>query len=157
MYHYVSPAKTRRRRRQLQIITALCIILAIACVSLLIAYSRTSKQSNNTHDMLVAKIQLETSNARSRADKLSQTSGSNTAASISLTRQHVYAVKMLNELTAGIYGAGTYLVDSTKIEDCLRLLDDCDTKHAAGLVLTTTYTSLRNAVEILYVEAESLQ
>ena len=156
MYHYVNPINTKKRRRQMQILMALCLVLLIACVSLFIAYQRASQESRAAGEMLVAKMQTEASNARSRAYSLSQTSGSSATALIAATRQHIYAMRVINELTAGIYGAGRYLIDPDQITACITLLDECDTKQAAGLVLTTTYTNLRSAVEVLYESAENL-
>lgn len=156
MYHYVNPGNNRRRRRQLQALCAVCILLVIACISLLIAYHRTASSSNLTGEMLVAKMQTEASNARTCAYSLSQTSGSNSSALIAATRQHVYAMEVLNELTSGIYGAGHVLIDPKLIDSCLTLLDECDKKQAAGNVLTTTYTNLRTAVELVYENAEGL-
>lgn len=156
MYHYVNPGNNRRRRRQLQALLAVCIILVIACISLVIAYQRTASASNLTGEMLVAKMQTEASNARTSVSMLSETLGSNVSARIAATRQHFYAMEVLNELTSGIYGAGHVLIDPKLIDACMDLLDECDKKQAAGNVLTTTYTNLRSAVELVYESAEGL-
>lgn len=156
MYHYVNPGNNRRRRRQMQLLVAVCIILAIACVSLAIAYRRTASASRHTGEMLVAKMQTEASNAYNRALSLSNTTGSSSTAIVAATRQHVYAMQVLNSLASGIYGAGTILVDSSLLDDCIKLLDECDAKQAAGNVLTTTYTNLQSAIALVYQSAEGL-
>ena len=156
MYHYVNPSNTRRHRRQVQALSAVCILLVIACVSLVIAFSRTSSSSNLTGEMLVAKMQTEASNALNCANSLSMTNGSTSSALIAATRQHVYAMEVLNELTSGIYGAGHVLIDPKLLDSCIALLDECDKKQAAGNVLTATYTNLRSAVELVYQSAEGL-
>ena len=119
MYHYVNPSNTRRHRRQVQALSAVCILLVIACVSLVIAFSRTSSSSNLTGEMLVAKMQTEASNALSCANSLSMTNGSTSSALIAATRQHVYAMEVLNELTSGIYGAGHVLIDPKLLDSCI--------------------------------------
>lgn len=156
MYHYVNPGNSRRRRRQMQALTALCLILLIACVSLGIAYRRTASASRNTGELLVARMQTEASGAYSRALSLSNTTGSNAPAIVAATRQHVYAMQVLNALTSGIYGAGTVLIAPELLDACVDLLDECDAKQAAGNVLTTTYANLQSAVKSVYDSAEGL-
>lgn len=157
MYRYPNPSDTRKRRHYIQALVAVVVILAIAFIGLFVAYIDSSKANNNTREMLVAKVQAESSNAQTRAYQLSQTGGSNVASLVAATRQHVYSLTVLNSVYTGIYGPGSMLVEDTLITQCIALLDECDTKQQAGLVLTETFANLRIAIDALYDYAEMLQ
>ena len=48
-----------------------------------------------------------------------------------------------------IYGAGTVLADSTLIETCLGIIDQCEARLQGGSVLTTLTTELRDQVDLI--------
>lgn len=158
MYHrYPRSTPRRMSKRNRTIVGFAILILLVLTVALLVGYLNANSANQRTRTSLIEKVQNEVSQARNRATQLSQTSGSATASMVSLVRQHVYGVRMLNELTSNIYGSGSLLVSDTSINLCISYLDQLDSNIQAGNNLTQTFTLLRDAIEELYNEADLLQ
>ncbi|MDR3050223.1 MAG: hypothetical protein LBU67_00695 [Oscillospiraceae bacterium] len=149
MYRYAAPRSARSRNQQ-TLLFLLTLALAITCISLLFAYLRASSINVNTHSVLISRMQSEVSQAKTRAYQLTQTGGSKIESMIAMVRQHVYAMRVINEMSSGVYGAGTVLVQDALINDCITFLDQCDAKLQTGSVLMETYALLRVAIDKLY-------
>ena len=150
MYHRYekSSGRPNRSNRHSTTLYQLAIfILVIACISLFIAYRNASNTSANTRAMLVSRMQKEATDAKARAYELTQSGGSKLDALVAVVRQHVYAMKTINDITAGIYGPGNVLVNETSINNCIVYLDESDKKNQTGAVRTGTFTSLREAID----------
>lgn len=150
MYRYPVSSSSLKLRKRLSILLVLALVLAIACAGLGIAYGRAAKANANTSSILLAKAQNEVSNAKTRAYQLTQASSSTVAATVALVRQHIYALRQLNDLMTGIYGGGASFIDMSLLESCETLLNDCDLKLQSGASLSVTFVELRDAVDSLY-------
>lgn len=154
---YPKAAPRRMARRTRTIVWFAVIVLAVISVALLISFVRLYGQSGNTRVALIEKTQNEVSQARNRAYQLSSTSSTSSASQVALVRQHIYGVRLLNELCATIYGVGNTLVKDSTINLCVSYLDQLDHILATGGATTQSYTQLRDAVEALYEEADALR
>ena len=150
MYRYAQSPRSARFRRKQTLLALSVLLLFLLCLSLVYVYVQSVRVNNNTHEVLFGRIQTETSNAKTRAYQLSQTGGSRIEALIASVRQHVYAVRVLNEMSSGIWGAGTQLVDETLINACVSQLDQCDLLLQTGGTLTATFVNLRTAIDVLF-------
>lgn len=157
MYHRYPKAMPRRMsRRNRNYLWLAVILLAVLCGVLFFFFLSAQGASSGTRTALVEKTQNEVSQARNRAYSLSQTSGSSTAGMVAQVRQHIYGVRVLNELSISIFGPGNSLVTEASINLCLTYLDQCDQNLQTGATLTQTFTLLREAIEKLYEEADLL-
>jgi len=158
MYPYgQSSRSSNASKTQQTILLLLLLALTIVCIGLAIVYSSASRVNDATHRVLVSRIQIEVSNARTRAAQLLPTGGSRTEAMVATVRQHVYAVRTINEMAVGIYGVGNALVNETLINNCIELLDQCDQKIQKGEVVTGTFDDLSSAIDILYEQISRLE
>ena len=158
MYRYGQPSRSSNASKTQQTILLLLLLaVTIVCIGLAFAYSSASRVNDNTHRVLVQRMQIEVSNARTRAAQLLPTGGSRTESMVATVRQHVYAVRTINEMTALIYGPGNVLVNEMLINKCIELLDQCDQKMQRGEVVTGTFDELNSAIEVLYEQVSRLE
>lgn len=157
MYRYGQPPRSSRSKYQQTVLLLLLLVLIVTSVSLAIAYADASRANDTTRNALLLRLKNEISWARTRASQLLPTGGSKTESAVATVRQHVYAVRTVNELTASIYGAGKVLINEASINVCVGLLDECDVKIQSGAVVTDTYNSLVNAIEDLVSQAALLE
>ncbi len=157
MYRYNQPSRGGRSRNFQTILQLITLLLFIATVSLGFAYFRTARINANTHTVLVARLQNEVSQAKTSSDQLTGTGGSKISSLIATVRQHVYAARVLNEMSTGIYGPGNVLVQDALINDCITVLNSCDRGVQTGSVLTGVFAELRVAITKLYDDSALLQ
>ncbi len=157
MYRYNQPYRGGRSRNFQTVLQLVTLLLFIATVSLGFAFFRTSRINTNTHNVLIARLQNEVSQAKTSAEQLTGNGGSKVASLIATVRQHVYAARVLNEVSTGIYGPGNVLVQDALINDCITVLNTCDRGVQTGAVLTGVYAELGVAVTKLYEDSALLQ
>ncbi len=157
MYRYGPTTRNSRSRQQQTLLLLVVLVLLIVCVALAYVYSTASRINANTRSVVIARMQAEVTQAKTSAYQLSQTGGSMTASMIAIVRQHVYAAHTINEMTAGIYGAGNVLVGESYINSCISLLGDCDEGLQGGVPLADTFTKLRTAIDDLLKQAAALE
>jgi len=158
MYRYGQPPRSSRVSKNQQTILLLVLLaLTIVCICLGIVYSSAAKTNDNMHQVLVSRVQSEVSDAKKYAAQLLPTGGSRTESIVAIVRQHVYAVRAINEMTGKIYGLGNVLINETLINNCVQKLDECDAKIQTGAVVTGTYDELSSAIDILYEQVSVLE
>jgi len=155
--YYAKPSRSSRSKNLQTLLLLFLLVLVIVSVALAISYSGAMRANANTRRVLVMRMQTEVSNARTRATQLLPTGGSKTESMVALVRQHVYAARAVNEMTSGIYGAGSVLVNEALINHCVEYLDDCDKKIQTGAVVTETYNQLSIAIDSLYEQVSNLE
>lgn len=158
MYQRYTKATPRRSSKRARTLLWLAMMALIAlCIALLIGYTNARTVGLSTRGALVDKAVNEVSQARNRAYSLSQTGGSATTSMLALIRQHVYSVRVLNELCSSIYGSGNILLDEAMVNLCIEKVDLCEKNLGSGLSITESYTELRDSVDQLYQSAELLK
>jgi hypothetical protein len=154
-YRYGHVSSKHRGNGQQTLLFLLVLALSIVSVSLAVGYSSASGANSRTRGALISRMQSEVTQAKDSAYRLSHTSGSQTENLLATVRQHVYAMRTVNEMAAAIYGAGNVLINEAQINACIGYLDQCDTWLQTGSVLT--YTDLRAGIDGLFVLVQDLE
>jgi len=157
MYRYGQSSRASSSKNQQTILLLMLLALTIVCICLGIVYASASKANSSTRKVLVSRIQIEVSNAKTRAAQLLPTGGSRIESTVATVRQHVYAARTINKMAEDIYGMGNVLVNELYINNCVELLDQCDQKIQTGAVVTGTYDELSGAIDILYEQVSTLE
>lgn len=150
MYSFQAGGNRRKNKRRVQILGIVIFLLIVALIGVTVAYLRVRQSSAGVSEALLASAINEAGQAREAAYQLTQTSGSKTMSVLSNVKAHIYALRNLNTLTSNIYGAGTVVVDGELLTTCLRTIETAELKQQAGNVLTETFTTLRDQVDVVY-------
>ena len=135
----------KRYKRTIRLLLLLVFMLVIALAGVTYSFIRQRNASVVVTDSLSARALSEAGSAQSAVYRLTQSSGTNTAALLADIRSHIYAMQCLNTLSSNIYGAD--ITDSAALEACMTTLDACQVRLQAGGVLTTQFTQLRDEVD----------
>ncbi len=155
MYRYGASTRSSNSRLPQTFLLLLVLALIIVSVGLGIAYTRATKSGGNTRATLLNRIQSEVHAAQSGAYALTQTSGSRAPAQLAAVRQHIYAIRTVNDLCNALLGSP--MVNEATISACIAYLDEGNTRMEKGQVLASTYQDLRNAIELLQTELAPVQ
>ena len=137
----------KRYKRTIRLLLLLVFMLVIALAGVTYSFIRQRNASVVVTDSLSARALSEAGSAQSAVYRLTQSSGTNTAALLADIRSHIYAMQCLNTLSSNIYGADVHITDSAALEACMTTLDACQVRLQAGGVLTTQFTQLRDEVD----------
>lgn len=116
----------------MSILLVLTLVLAIACISLGIAYSRGGKRKHEYVQDSVAKAAKRGLQRKDACLPAYAASSSSVAAMVAQVRQHVYALHQINELTTGIYGRRQVFIDEALLSACDEFLNECDARIQGG-------------------------
>lgn len=149
MYPFLSDRGRRRQRRTLTLLIAVICALVLALVGVGYRYAQSTKAERTVQDALYARAVSEAGSAQAAVYRLTQSSGANTTTLLATVRGHIYALQSLNTLVANIYGAGSAVADSARLDVCVKTLDLCESRLQSGLVITEQLTQLRDDVDAL--------
>ena len=155
MYRYSQSSRPHRSGYHQTAIVLGILALVVTCVYLSISYARASHNESSMRKTLIQRMQSEYSQAQKSARLLNPTMGSQITSMVATVRQHVYAMRTLNEIIASIYG--NTKVNELLINNCIDLLEQCDRKIQRGEVVTDTYRQLGDAIEMLYEQISMLE
>ena len=148
MYSFQAGTAGRKRdKRTIRLLLVLIFILIVALAALAYTYVQQRTSASAVADSLSARATSEAGSAQSAVYRLTQSSGTNTAALLADIRSHIYAMQCLNQLASNIYGASVSITDPAKLDACLSTLDACQVRLQAGGVLTTQFTQLKDEVD----------
>lgn len=149
MYSFQANTGKRKSKRTIRLLMVIIFILTIALASVSFVYFRSRGESDTTSEALMARAISEAGNAQTAVYRLTQSSGTSTMTLLSTVRSHIYALQCINTLAANIYGPGTVIADTQLLADCIAIITDCETKMQAGGVLTGSFTTLRDNIDLL--------
>ena len=149
MYSFQANTGKRKNKQLIRLLTVVIFILIIALAAISFVYFRSRGQSDTTSEALLARAVSEAGSAQTAVYRLTQSSGTNTMTLLSTVRSHIYALQCINTLAANIYGPGTILADAQLLADCIAIITDCEAKLQAGSVLTGSFTTLRDNIDLL--------
>jgi len=119
-------------RTRLRILTVLCLIL-VAATAVLSVVAVRSTGYRSEHQLLQEKRMLQEANqALSQYNSLSRTGGSSTSSVLAKIRQHVYALKSLEEMNDTLNGIASRRVDATVFSQIFSILDTFEVKLQTG-------------------------
>lgn len=129
-------------RARMRLVSILCLILLISTAVLgVIAVRSTGYRSE--HLLLQEKRMLQEANqALSQYNSLSRTGGSSTSSVLGKIRQHVYALKALEEMNDTLNGVASRRVDETVFSQIFSILDTFEVKLQTGQASTEQQASL---------------
>ena len=149
MYSFQANAGRKKNKQLIRLLYLVIFILVIALIGVSFAYFRSTGVSEATASALLNRALSEATEAQSAVYRLTQSSGTNTTTLLSSVRGHVYAIQAINTIAANIYGAGTYLVEGSLLTACLDTVSQCEARMQAGSVVTDTFTTLRDQVDLV--------
>ncbi|MBR5287174.1 MAG: hypothetical protein IKU34_01120 [Clostridia bacterium] len=149
MYSFQANTGKRKSKRLIRLLLVVIFILVIALSAVSYVYFRSRGQSDVTGEALMARAVSEAGNAQSAVYRLTQSSGTNTMTLLSTVRSHIYALQCINTLASNIYGPGTIIADMQLLSDCINIITDCEAKMQAGGVLTGSFATLRDNIDLL--------
>ncbi|HML47728.1 MAG TPA: hypothetical protein PKE04_13365 [Clostridia bacterium] len=125
------------------------VMIALAIGNGIQAYYNiaASNRSARLREVLIVQGTLEINSAVEYAQQLSRTGGSYTVSQLATIRQHLYAIKQLNALTASLYGANRGIVSNEKIDQAMQYLSSCESRLLAGQTIDVPLANLRSLLE----------
>ena len=149
MYSFQANAGRRREKHRVRLLRIALFVMVIALAGVGYSFLRAAGAERATSEALYARAMSEAGEAQSAVYRLTQSSGANTTTLLATVRSHIYALQTINALAANIYGPGTAVTDSALLDACVDLLDQCEARWQAGLVLTSLFTELRDDVDLI--------
>ena len=146
MYTFDVNRGRRKSKRLNRILLVVIFVLVILLAGVTYTLIKTRNFEDTTRDVLISRAISEAGDAQSTVYRLTQSSGTSSAALLAGVRSHIYCLQCINTLTANIYGAGTVIVDPELLNRCTATLDLADVRLQAGNVLTEQFTTLRDQV-----------
>ncbi|MBQ7487053.1 MAG: hypothetical protein IJT77_06140 [Clostridia bacterium] len=146
MYAFDTSTGRRKSKRRARMLLIIIFILLILLAGITFTLVKTRNFESTTRDVLISRAISEAGDAQTTVYRLTQSSGTNSAALLAGVRSHIYCLQCLNTLAGNIYGAGTVIVDPELLNRCTSTLDLADVRLQAGNVLTEQFTVLRDQV-----------
>ena len=136
MYSFQAGSGRRKNKQLVRLLYIIIFILVIALAGVTFAYVQAARVSAATSDALIARAVSEAGSAQNAVYRLTQSSGTNTAALLASVRSHIYTLQSLNTLTANIYGAGTLITDADLLSAGVSTLPACRRRSHSSSVAT---------------------
>ncbi|MDR0898056.1 MAG: hypothetical protein LBN04_09390 [Oscillospiraceae bacterium] len=133
------------------IVVLVLIVIAQFAINRLSATSDTSIRY-----ALNARLRQEINSAQRLSTQISLLGTSSTQRTVSETRQHLYAVQLLNELTASLMGAGNSLVPPDQVQAALTAITACEAQMQSGYGMEAPLDDLARAIDALLQSAQTL-
>ena len=146
MYSFDVNSGRRKTKRRTRILLIIIFILLIVLTAVTYTLFKTRNFEDTARDVLISRAISEAGDAQTAVYRLTQSSGTSSAALLAAVRSHIYCLQSLNTLAANIYGAGTVIVDPELLSKCTATLDLADVRLQAGNVLIEQFTTLRDQV-----------
>lgn len=155
MYLYKQPDKGMSRRTRDLLILAICVLLVLNAVQFFMSQTSVSRDSV-VRDAFVFRVRAEVESARSAASQLSRLGGSSTIHLLAVTRQHLYGITQMNDMTATLLGSRQELVPQNIVLAAIRSVDACESKNMEGLPSDEPLAELQAYLANLSAAAELL-
>lgn len=154
MYPFGSRERGVSRRTRDILIILLCLFVLLN-VAQYVFYRATGTRDADLRTALVTRVRADLDAARTTAMQFSRIGGSTTQRLLAETRQYLYGVKQLNELTSLIFGGGQMLVPQATVDAAIKLIETCESRAASGQTIDTPMSELWQTLGTLQ-EAASL-
>lgn len=134
------------------------VMIALAIGNGIQAYYNIAASNRNARlrEVLIVQGTLEINSAVEYAQQLSRTGGSYTVSQLGTIRQHLYAIRQLNALTASLYGANRGIVSNEKIDQAMQYLSTCESRLLAGQTIDVPLANLRSLLESVSADVAKL-
>ncbi len=149
MYSFDVNRRSRKDRRRIHILVLAIFILTILLTGVTYTLLKSRNFEDTTREVLVSRAISEAGDAQTTVYRLTQSSGTSSAALLANVRQHVYCLQCLNTLAGNIYGAGTIVVNPELLSTCMATIDLATVRMQAGNVLTEQFTLLRDQINTI--------
>ncbi|MBQ9008063.1 MAG: hypothetical protein IJ088_01855 [Clostridia bacterium] len=146
MYSFDVNRRSRKDRRRTQILIIAVFLLTVLLIGVTYTLLKSRNFEDTTRDVLVSRAISEAGDAQATVYRLTQSSGTSSAALLASVRQHIYCLQCLNTLAGNIYGAETIVVNPDLLSACMTTLDQATVRMQAGNVLTEQFTILRDQI-----------
>lgn len=144
----------KRSSYQLAIFAA--IVLGVVCIILSIILFGGSTSDNSLRNTLLDRVLIEEEAARTAASQLSRTGGSTTMVLIGRTRQHLYALSQLNDLTSTLLNEASP-VPADAINVALEALDGCIARLLEGQAIDAQLATLWAQITVIQASVDALR
>lgn len=124
-------------------------VLGAAVLILSIILMTSSTSDSTLRDTLVKAAVEQDGLARTAASQISRIGGSEAWQMIAQTRQHIYALQEVNELTMVLLGRSQPLVPEAALETAMRYLEDCERVLLQGNTIDTQLSLLWSQLDIV--------
>lgn len=127
------PATTKRVTRSTFELAVVCAIVFFL-LALIFGVRLFSKSTSDTtiSDTLVEQIVSQEGKAREAAAMISRTGGSNTMQMLAITRQHLYALSQLNDLSKALLNTQVDQIPQRLIDAAIAQIESCDVLLQTG-------------------------
>lgn len=143
MYLFNRREKGISRKTRDILILAICILLLLNITQFILGRS-TGSRSDVIHQALIIRVRDNIDAALSVVPQLSRMGGSSTSKWLSMTRQYLYGITQINELSSVLLGMDSALVPSEAINAAVRAIDDCEFRLSSGNSMDTPLNELWN-------------
>lgn len=155
MYMYRQNERGLTRRTRDLLIMAICALFVLNCVQYFM--SRTSSERDSViREMFIARVRSELDSARTNAAQISRMGSTNTYRLQAITRQHLYGISQLNDMTGTLLGNREALLPQDVVAAAIRSVDACSSRNLEGFASDEQLAELRVQLDQLALAAESL-
>ena len=130
-----------RNRTNMWVILFLLAIIAILAILLVGANGKESSSNN----LFVSRLRNELNSALSKTNQISLQGGSSTSNTLGQVRQHLYAAKVINQLS--VSARNGYILPDKAFDDLISLVEQIDASVQAGHKYLDQQNRLREAIQ----------
>ncbi|MDR0898050.1 MAG: hypothetical protein LBN04_09360 [Oscillospiraceae bacterium] len=138
------------------LILAVLVLLVLNIVQFL-TNRLSATPDTNIRSSLNTELRQEIAKAHSASTQISLLGTSSTQRNVSQTRQHLYALQMLNKLTAALLGGGQTPLPPEQIDAALTAITDCETQMQYGYGMEVPLDALARAINALSQSLQSFE
>ena len=136
-------------RTQRRLLSILCLILTAAVILLGVMAVRSGTFQKDYDSLIEKRFLNEAMQALNQYNSLSRTGGSSTSSVLAKIRQHVYALKALEEMNATLNGSDDRRVEEVFFTDVFSVLDSFEVKLQTGQASTQQQATLLEQLNYL--------
>lgn len=118
------------------------LVLLLICIILSVVLFGRSTSDSGLSSIFIEQVQTQEGLAREAASMISRTGGSNTMQMLATTRQHLYAISLLNSLSQSILDEKQGLVPQAQIDAAIEQLDTSESRLQIGQAIDQQINTL---------------
>ncbi|MCL1796507.1 MAG: hypothetical protein FWG37_06415 [Clostridia bacterium] len=133
----------------------ICALVLLNAVQFFMARTTVTRDSI-VRDAFVTRARSELIAARQSASQVSRMGSSNTYRVLAITRQHLYGITQLNDMTANLLGTREDLLPQDVVNAAIRSVEACEARNLEGYNSDEQLTELQAHLSVLAEIAETL-
>lgn len=137
------------KRSTHQVVIIIAVALAILCILLAVRLFTRGTEEVQLADVLSGYALQEAQKAQDVVTQISRLGGSTAYKQLAKTRQHLYAIRLLNTMASDLSGASLSLVPDVYIAEALEDITSGESAVISGQALDAQLAGLRESLGVI--------